>query len=61
MLWRYWQGERWTSVWYKKYNTKEKDAKCLAAKRSATNSGDQEKRRKEEAWEYWYEKMWWRM
>ena len=45
--------------WYKKYNTKEKDAKCLAAKRSTTNnySCGQEKRRKEKVWEYWYEKI----
>ena len=43
-LWTCWQGERWTSVVYKKYNKKVKDAKCLAAKRSAINSGGQEKR-----------------
>ena len=59
-LWRCWQGERWISVTYKKCNKKEKDAKYLAVKRSATNSGVKEKKRKEEAWEYWYEKIWWR-
>ena len=45
-LWRCWQREMWTFFAYKKYNTK-KNAKCWAAKRNATNSSGQEKRRKE--------------